>query len=93
MPKKNKSTPPQVWAGNYPRFNQDPRSLVGQEYGRSGLTYYLPGWIRRDFLPQLQGRRLWLVYEEMGPNDATWVLPSTPTPSSSAGPPGMSIQW
>ena len=70
MPKKNKSTPPQVWAGNYPRFNQDPRSLVGQEYGRSGLTYYLPGWIRRDFLPQLQGRRLWLVYEEMGSNDA-----------------------
>ena len=70
MSKKNKSAPPQVWAGNYPRFNQDPRSLVGQEYGRSGLTYYLPGWIRRDFLPQLQGRRLWLVYEEMGSNDA-----------------------
>jgi len=43
---------------------------VGQEYGRSGLTYYLPGWIRRDFLPELQGRRLWLVYEQMGSNDA-----------------------
>lgn len=44
--------------------------LVGRELGRSGLEYYLPGWIKRDFLPELQGRRLWLVYEQMGSNDA-----------------------
>ena len=30
----------------------------------------MPGWIRRDFLPELQGRKLWLVYEQMGSNDA-----------------------
>jgi len=58
--------------------HQDPRALVGQEYGRSGLTYYLPGWIRRDFLPELQGRRLWLVYEQMARTTPTWVLPSMP---------------
>ena len=70
LSQNRKPEPSQVWGGNYPKFNQDPRALVGQEYGRSGLTYYLPGWIRRDFLPELQGRKLWLVYEQMGSNDA-----------------------
>ena len=74
MPKNLKSSQPKgstVWGGNYPKFNQDPRALVGAgEYGRSGLTYFMPGWIRRDFLPELQGRKLWLVYEQMGSNDA-----------------------
>ena len=74
MSKKNRTPSSaqesQVWGGKYPKFNQNPRALVGQEYGRSGLTYFLPGWIRRDFLPELQGRKLWLVYEQMGSNDA-----------------------
>ena len=69
MPKNLKSSQPKgstVWAGNYPKFNQDPRALIGAgEYGRSGLTYFMPGWIRRDFLPELQGRKLWLVYEQI----------------------------
>src|SRR5512139_3541821 len=54
----------------YPKFHQHPKSLVRQEYGRSGLQYFMPGWIRRDFLPELAGRNLWLVYEQMGSNDA-----------------------
>lgn len=54
----------------YPKFIQSPRALVNQSYGRSGLQYFMPGWIRRDFLPELQGRQLWLVYEQMGSNDA-----------------------
>ena len=56
--------------GIYPKFIQSPKALNRQEYGRSGLTYFMPGWIRRDFLPELQGRNLWLVYEQMGSNDA-----------------------
>ncbi len=56
--------------GVYPKFVTSPEALVGREYGRSGLQYFLPGWIRRDFLPELQGRQLWLVYEQMGSNDA-----------------------
>ena len=36
----------------------------------AACTYFMPGWIRRDFLPELQGRKLWLVYEQMGSNDA-----------------------
>lgn len=56
--------------GVYPKFVQSPKALNRQEYGRSGLTYFMPGWIRRDFLPELQGRNLWLVYEQMGSNDA-----------------------
>jgi hypothetical protein len=67
MPDNNTNTisPP----SRYPKFTLS-RKIVGQEYGRSGLQYYLPGWIRRDFLPELQGRQLWLVYEQMGSNDA-----------------------
>lgn len=71
--KKSKSTnqpAPSAGGGVYPKFLQSPKSLVRQEYGRSGLKYFLPGWIQRDFLPELQGRNLWLVYEEMGSNDA-----------------------
>lgn len=56
--------------GVYPKFIQSPKALVGQQYGRSGLQYFLPGWIKRDFLPELQGRQLWLQYEQMGSNDA-----------------------
>jgi predicted RNA-binding protein with PIN domain len=59
-----------VGGGVYPKFIQSPRALVGQEYGRSGLQYFMPGWIKRDYLPELQGRQLWLVYEQMGSNDA-----------------------
>jgi hypothetical protein len=69
--KTKKSAAQAVIPGSqYPRFNQSPRSLVGQELGRSGLTYYLPGYIRRDNLPELQGRNLWLQLAEMGDNDA-----------------------
>jgi len=56
--------------GVYPKFIQSPQALVGREYGRSGLQYFLPGFIKRDFLPELQGRNLWLQYEQMGSNDA-----------------------
>lgn len=49
----------------YPKFIQSPRALAGSELGRSGLTYYLPGWIKRDHLAELQGRNLFLAYEEM----------------------------
>lgn len=74
MSKENRTPSPAqgstVWGGVYPKFVQSPKALVGQEYGRSGLQYFIPGWIRRDFLPELQGRNLWLVYEQMGSNDA-----------------------
>jgi len=56
--------------GVYPKFVQTPRALVGQQYGRSGLQYFMPGWIKRDFLPQLQGQALFKTYTEMGDNDA-----------------------
>ena len=59
-----------VGGGIYPKFIQSPRALVHQSYGRSGLQYFMPGWIRRDFLPELQGRQRWLVFEQMGSNDA-----------------------
>lgn len=76
MPKKilkpaQSQQPPAVSGGQYPDFNQTPRAVVGAgEYGRSGLKYFLPGWIERDFLSELQGRNLWMVYEQMGSNDA-----------------------
>jgi len=54
----------------YPKFDQSPKALVRQQLGRPGLQYYMPGWIRRDNLPELAGRNLWLVYQEMGDNDA-----------------------
>lgn len=69
----NTSTPPPVSAragGIYPKFDQSPKALVRQNYGRSGLQYWMPGWIRRDFLSELQGPALMKVYEEMGSNDA-----------------------
>jgi hypothetical protein len=52
----------------YPKFVQSPKALAGNSLGRSGLQYFLPGFIRRDFLPELQGRNLWLTYTEMGDN-------------------------
>ncbi len=54
----------------YPKFDQNPRALVRQQLGRPGFPYYLPGYIRRDNLPELAGRNLWLQYMEMGDNDA-----------------------
>lgn len=54
----------------YPKFNPSPGALNRQSLGRSGLQYWLPGWIKRDFLPELQGRNLWLAYTEMADNDA-----------------------
>jgi hypothetical protein len=69
--KATASTPQSAPVGGvYPKFHQDPRALNRQQYGRSGLTYFLPGWIRRDFLLELQGQALWRVYTEMGSNDA-----------------------
>ena len=56
--------------GIYPKFIQSQRALAGQQYGRSGLQYFMPGWIKRDFLPQLQGQALFKTYTEMGDNDA-----------------------
>jgi hypothetical protein len=72
MSKKSlKPVQPQPAGGQYPRFIASPKTVVGMgEYGRSGLSYFMPGWIKRDFLPELQGRNLWLVLEEMGSNDA-----------------------
>lgn len=72
MSKKSlQSKQPQPWGGQYPRFEASPKTAVGSgEYGRTGLTYYLPGWIKRDFLPELQGRNLWMILEEMGSNDS-----------------------
>ena len=63
---KQSATP----GSQYPKFTQSPRALVRQELGRSGLTYFLPGYIRRDNLSELQGRHLWLQLAEMGDNDA-----------------------
>jgi len=34
------------------------------------LICYRSGWIRRDLLSEFQGGGLWLVYEQMGSNDA-----------------------
>jgi len=60
-----------VGGGIYPQFHQSPRAVVGQgEMGRSGLQYFMPGWIKRDFLSELQGRQRWLVFDQMGSNDA-----------------------
>lgn len=58
-----------IMTGHYPKFNSSVGNLR-QEYGRSGWKYQLPGWPQRDFLPELSGRNLWLVLQEMGDNDA-----------------------
>jgi len=60
-----------TYDSRYPRFVQDARALNRQQLGRSGLVYYRPGYIRRDNLPELQGRNLWLQLDEMGTNDST----------------------
>lgn len=67
---KTKKSSGVIPGSQYPKFIQSPKALVRQELGRSGLQYYLPGWIRRDVLPELQGRSLWLQLAEMGDNDA-----------------------
>mgnify|MGYP001173726727 CR=1 FL=1 len=55
----------------YQRIGLNRKEMVGAgELGRPGFRYYLPGWIKRDYLPELAGRDLWLVYQEMGDNDA-----------------------
>lgn len=54
----------------YPKFNPGQWALNRQSLGRSGLQYWLPGWIKRDFLPELQGQALFRTYTEMADNDA-----------------------
>ncbi len=39
------------------------------EIGSSGLTWYRPGYVREEFLPELVGRRAIEVYTQMGSND------------------------
>lgn len=46
----------------YPEY----RPSVGPALGRSGLRMFYPGWIRDERLLELQGRRKYLVYKEMG---------------------------
>jgi hypothetical protein len=70
MAKDNRKKVAKAAYNPYPKFNQSPKALVGSSLGRSGLQYWLPGWIKRDFLPELQGRNLWLAYTEMADNDA-----------------------
>jgi hypothetical protein len=54
----------------YPKFSNSPRNLVHNELGRSGLRRFFPGWIRDENLPELQGRRKYLVFNEMGDQNA-----------------------
>lgn len=54
----------------YPKYDPLPARLVHQEFGRSGLRRYYPGWIRDEPLPELQGRRKYLTYHEMGDMNA-----------------------
>ena len=61
--------PKALVTGTYPRFDSSARNLQ-LEYGRSGWRYQLPGWPQRDHLPELSGRNLWTVLQEMGDNDA-----------------------
>ena len=61
---------PQPAGSIYPKFVQSPKVLAHQEYGRPGLQYWLPGYIKRDWLPELQGRQLHIVFQQMGDNDA-----------------------
>jgi hypothetical protein len=67
---KSKPNPRAQALEKYPRFDQSPKALNRQHLGRSGLQYSLPGYIRRDHLPELSGRSLWLALQEMGDNDA-----------------------
>lgn len=50
-----------------PIFDQ---GMTYRELGQSGLRQY-SGWVREEFLPQLQGRQAARVYREMADNDAT----------------------
>ena len=50
-----------------PVFDQ---GMTFREIGQSGLRQY-SGWVREEFLPQLQGRQAARVYREMSDNDAT----------------------
>lgn len=70
LPMNNHNATPGPVGGVYPKFVTSRRDLVNSRLSRSGLPYWLPGWIRRDYLPDLQGRRAWLIYEQMGSNDA-----------------------
>ena len=44
--------------------------MTFKEYGQTGLRQY-SGWVREEFLPQLQGRQAARVYREMLDNSAT----------------------
>ena len=44
--------------------------MTFKEYGQTGLRQY-SGWVREEFLPQLQGRQAARVYREMQDNNAT----------------------
>ena len=44
--------------------------MTFREYGQTGLRQY-SGWVREEFLPQLQGRQAARVYREMQDNNAT----------------------
>jgi hypothetical protein len=44
--------------------------LTYKEMGQTGLRQY-SGWVREEFLPQLQGRQAARVYREMSDNNAT----------------------
>jgi hypothetical protein len=50
----------------YTPYSPKASDLLGQEIGRSGLRYYFPGWIRDERLPELQGRKKYEVFREMG---------------------------
>jgi hypothetical protein len=50
-----------------PVFDQ---GMTFREVGQTGLRQY-SGWVREEFLPQLQGRQAARVYREMSDNDAT----------------------
>src|SRR3954463_6174297 len=46
------------------------RGMTFHEVGQSGLRQY-SGWVREEFLSQLQGRQAARVYREMSDNNAT----------------------
>lgn len=50
-----------------PSFNY---GMTFKELGQSGLRAF-NGWVREDFLPQLQGRQAQTVYREMADNSST----------------------
>lgn len=69
-PKVNGISPPQNYLGSYGPTPQFDVGMTFKEYGSAGLRAF-SGWVREEFLPNLQGRQGAQKYREMMDNSPT----------------------